>query len=159
MWRSSGRGCAVSPSAPASCAIRPKRNTSGTPVRRELRKSAILLRLTLRRGMAASLHPQPYSGEADGNRTMVAALGLFRHGHLLFRSLRTERISLIGETEFGAPQVATLQPNVLISSQKPLCSAADGVALHAARVGGGFEHGAFWGRLAGAARETAFGPR
>src|SRR5260370_21100105 len=47
MWRSSGRGCMVSPSAPAPWAIRPKRSTSGTPVRRELRNSAILLRLTL----------------------------------------------------------------------------------------------------------------
>ena len=33
-------------------------------------------------------------------------------------------------------------------------SAADGVALHAARVGGGFEHPAFGGRFAGAAREA-----
>jgi len=45
---------------------------------------------------------------------MVADLGLFRHGHLLFRSLRAERITLIGETEFGVPQVATFPPNVLI---------------------------------------------
>src|SRR5271169_7083022 len=46
----------VSPSAPASCAIRPKRTTSGTPVRRELRSSAILLRLTLSRGIGPTLH-------------------------------------------------------------------------------------------------------
>src|SRR5258708_39679829 len=51
IWRSSGRGCTVRPSAPASCASRAKSRMSGTPVRRELRSSAILLRFTESRAM------------------------------------------------------------------------------------------------------------
>ena len=95
----------------------------------------------------------------------------------MFRSLRAERISLIGEAEFVASRVAAFQPNVLVSNVIRdggpsvsggviaifivfirRASAADGVALHAARIGGSFEHGAFRGRLAGAAGEAAFGP-
>ena len=45
--RSSGRGWMVMPSAPASWASRANSSRSGTPVRRELRSNAILLRLTL----------------------------------------------------------------------------------------------------------------
>jgi len=37
-------------------------------------------------------------------------------------------------------------------------SAPNGVALHAAWVGGGFEHGALRGRLAGATGEATFRP-
>src|SRR5690242_627631 len=44
------------------------------------------------------------------------------------------------------------------SGRKPPL-APDGVALHAAWVGGGFEDPAFGGVVAGAAREAALGPR
>src|SRR5437762_14002428 len=53
MWRSSGRGWTVNPSAPASCAMPANFSTSGTPVCRELRRSATLLRLTLSRAISA----------------------------------------------------------------------------------------------------------
>src|ERR1700687_2098946 len=65
MWRSSGRGCTVSPSAPASCASRAKSPMSGTPVRRELRNSAILLRFTESRDMPHYRRAAPRA-TADG---------------------------------------------------------------------------------------------
>src|SRR6185437_10199837 len=57
--RSSGLGCTVMPSAPASCARRAKRSKSGTPVRREFRNSATLLRFTLNRGMGVAFAKKP----------------------------------------------------------------------------------------------------
>src|SRR5690625_6461995 len=47
MWRWSGRGCTVRPSAPASRQVRPWAIRSGKLPSRELRIRAILLRLTL----------------------------------------------------------------------------------------------------------------
>lgn len=57
MCRSSGRGCTVSPRAPASNARRPKRQTSGTPVRREFRNRAILFKFTLSLAIPGTLAP------------------------------------------------------------------------------------------------------
>ncbi len=46
-WRPSGRGCTVTPSAPASSASTAACSTLGMPIVRELRNKATLLRLTL----------------------------------------------------------------------------------------------------------------
>ena len=46
MWRSSGRGCTVMPSAPASSASVAARSTLGMPKWRVLRNKATLLTLT-----------------------------------------------------------------------------------------------------------------
>src|SRR5207342_2140530 len=101
MWRASGRGCTVMPCAPASRQARAARTTSGSLPPRELRRTAILLTLTLRTVIARSVPgdraPPPGTSVARrfggstarrfvlGGRGEPARFGLLAQAAQLFR--------------------------------------------------------------------------